>query len=286
MEALLPKGAEIAFDLEGSELPIKLDPNLFRQAILHLTANAADSCGEEISLRLVAKKSERKGTPWAEIEFSDNGPGFPEQEIDKVKVPFFTTKGSENNPGLGLSIVDQFTHSLGGHLEVSNSEQGAKIHMVLPLLNLETPAKTEKADKAPAEPSKKTEAVTNGTPPKILVYSWEDLSRHPHLLAMQKAGWETKLHLEPGPLLLDLLSLGDSIDGVLVFRSALDEKAEPLLAELGNARNCDKIALVNLEDSPDSISVSAKRNCGLIASGSSKPAALVNKVGSYFTETR
>ena len=224
------------------------------------------------------------------MEFADNGTGFKPDELEQATDAFFTRKSSDKHPGLGLSIVRKFAEKHGGRVELANQEKGALVRLYLPLLEVETPkpAPAEQVGKrhtrdTPETPQKPATAPNASVPLNVLVYSWEDISRHPLLLAMQKAGWQIRVHLEPGPLLLDLLDDGSKLDGVLVFKSALDEKAEPLLSELERARDCEKVALVTLGESPDALSVSAKRICGFIAPGTSKPTALLNKLRAFFS---
>ncbi|MDQ8199196.1 HAMP domain-containing sensor histidine kinase [Pelagicoccus enzymogenes] len=287
MEALLPKGAAITVELAPGQHPIQLDANQFRQVILHLTGNTADACGEDAQVKIAVSSTTLEGRACGVIEFSDNGSGFKPEDLERATTAFYSTKGSENHPGLGLSIAEKFATELGGSITLGNNpDKGAQVRIVLPLLEREAkePA-APAADAAPAAPKKAPDAkatAPRSTPPKILIYTWEDITRHPLLIAMQNAGWDTRVHLEPGLLLLDLLQDGPQLDGVLVFKSALDEKADPLVSELGHARNCDKVALIALGESVDALSVSTKRICGLVAAGSSKPSALLNKLAAYF----
>ncbi|EDY84992.1 ATPase, histidine kinase-, DNA gyrase B-, and HSP90-like domain protein [Verrucomicrobiia bacterium DG1235] len=286
MEALLPKGSEIHFQIEPGEHPIRIDAIAFRQAILHLTSNACDACGEDAKIEIELATSEQNGQRLAEIEFRDNGSGFKPAELEQATTPFYSTKNSPKHPGLGLSIVSNFAKEQGGHLQLANREQGGIVRIAIPLLKHEpsTPAKpTDKKKSPPPEKAASEAKPSNPRPPKILIYTWEDITRHPLLLAMQTAGWDTRIHLDPGELLIDLSIEKDQLDGVLVFKSALDEKAEPLISELGQARDCDKVALIALGENVEGLSVSTKRNCGLIASGASKPSALLNKLVAYFS---
>jgi len=290
MTALLPKGASIGIQIEPGQHPIRIDPNLFRQVILHLTGNSSDACGDDAEISIRVSQSEQNKRQVACVEFADNGTGFKPDELEQATDAFFTRKSSDKHPGLGLSIVRKFAEKHGGRVELANQEKGALVRLYLPLLEVETPkpAPAEQVGKrhtrdTPETPQKPATAPNASVPLNVLVYSWEDISRHPLLLAMQKAGWQIRVHLEPGPLLLDLLDDGSKLDGVLVFKSALDEKAEPLLSELERARDCEKVALVTLGESPDALSVSAKRICGFIAPGTSKPTALLNKLRAFFS---
>ena len=52
----------------------------------------------------------------AQIAVSDNGPGIPEDLMDKIFVPFYTTK--ESGSGIGLSLSRQIMLLHGGSLKV------------------------------------------------------------------------------------------------------------------------------------------------------------------------
>lgn len=285
MEALLPKGAEIRIEAAAGQYPIHLDANAFRQAILHLTSNASDAAGDNATIALGVFPSEADGRRHAVIDFQDNGPGFDPADLEKATTAFYSTKSSDKHPGLGLSIVTEFAAKLGGRVELSNIESGARIRLVLPLLEGEQHSQTpvpvpKKITEQPA-----THPISNDStsePPRILIYTWEDIARHPLLLAMKAAEWDIRIFLEPGPLLLDLLQDGPSLEGVLIFKSPLDEKAEPLISELEHARNCRKVALIGLGENLDALSVSTKRICGMLASGSSRPSALLSQLDAYF----
>ncbi len=68
------------------------------------------------------------------IEFSDNGPGIPEELIDKIFSPFLTTK-PRTGSGLGLSISQQIIQQHGGSFSVYNKPQvGACFKMMFPIL--------------------------------------------------------------------------------------------------------------------------------------------------------
>ena len=51
-----------------------------------------------------------------EICVIDNGPGIPEENLDEIFVPFFTTR--QNGSGIGLSISRQIMRVHGGNLKV------------------------------------------------------------------------------------------------------------------------------------------------------------------------
>ena len=55
-----------------------------------------------------------------EIKVIDNGPGIPDDLMDKIFVPFFTTK--ESGSGIGLSVSRQIMQMHGGSLKIISAE--------------------------------------------------------------------------------------------------------------------------------------------------------------------
>jgi two-component system, NtrC family, sensor histidine kinase HydH len=116
------------------ELGTQLDPELpelyidgeqMRQVLLNLLLNATQACGEDggmvtVTTRLAAPSAENE-EPLALVRIEDTGHGIPEEDIDKIFDPFYTTKGS--GTGLGLAIAYRIVQAHEGTIAVS-SEQG------------------------------------------------------------------------------------------------------------------------------------------------------------------
>ena len=69
----------------------------------------------------------------AVLTVSDNGPGIPEEDREKVFDPFFTTKDPGKGTGLGLSICARLTEGMGGRITVDRGpEGGARFTVRLP----------------------------------------------------------------------------------------------------------------------------------------------------------
>ncbi|HYK46834.1 MAG TPA: ATP-binding protein, partial [Parafilimonas sp.] len=66
------------------------------------------------AVTLVTKKSSNK----IEITIKDNGPGIPQNIVDKIFQPFFTTKPTGNGTGLGLSLSYDIIKAHGGEIKV------------------------------------------------------------------------------------------------------------------------------------------------------------------------
>jgi signal transduction histidine kinase len=66
------------------------------------------------------------------LEIRDTGVGIPRDKLDKIFLPFFTTK--EKGTGMGLALVHKIVLSHGGRIEVNSEEgQGTTFQILLPL---------------------------------------------------------------------------------------------------------------------------------------------------------
>ena len=69
-----------------------------------------------------AAKSLPLGTGGLEIRVVDNGNGIPQNIVDKIFQPFFTTKPTGQGTGLGLSLAYDIIKAHGGTLEMNSTE--------------------------------------------------------------------------------------------------------------------------------------------------------------------
>ena len=73
-----------------------------------------------------------KTDPFVIILVEDDGEGIPMHLRHQIFDPFFKAKNYEDNKGLGLSFSYNVLNSLGGHLELLNSQQGTLFQISLP----------------------------------------------------------------------------------------------------------------------------------------------------------
>jgi PAS domain S-box-containing protein len=126
----------IAFDLKlaANPLPVYADPLQLEQIAINLLTNAANALDrikqhdKKIVLRTFAENGE------AVLEVSDNGPGLPAIDPDKLFDPFFSTGKEKGGTGLGLAIVKMFVDKFHGTVSAeNNSSSGATFRIRLPL---------------------------------------------------------------------------------------------------------------------------------------------------------
>src|SRR5277367_1122987 len=129
------------FACEGSFLELPGDEALLRQALLNLARNGAESAsgeGKTPRVTISGTLEELGGKKWQRICVADNGPGIPEHELQKIFLPFYTTKSE--GTGLGLAVVQKVALQHGGSIEARNRSQGgAEFLLWLPLRQENTP---------------------------------------------------------------------------------------------------------------------------------------------------
>ena len=99
------------------------------QLFLNLFANARDAMPEGGRLRVEAQNGEGS----LQVTVQDTGSGIPEDMLDRVSEPFFTTKAEGN--GLGLSICRSILWDIGGTMEIDTVEgEGTSLSLSLPVI--------------------------------------------------------------------------------------------------------------------------------------------------------
>src|SRR4030095_11560586 len=121
---------------ETPSLVVGADERMLRQTVLNLIRNAAEAIPEENSERLVKVRSSQDhdagGKVYAVIEVKDSGPGIPPAHLQKIFIPFFTTKAKGH--GVGLALSHRVITEHGGALTAENTSQGGAVFTVrLPL---------------------------------------------------------------------------------------------------------------------------------------------------------
>jgi signal transduction histidine kinase len=111
------RNVEISGRVTPEELEILADEKMISQVLVNLLKNAFQSHAgnREAKVRITANLGENNRP---RICVSDNGPGIPEDLIDKIFVPFFTTR--KNGSGIGLSLSRQIMRLHGGTLTVKS----------------------------------------------------------------------------------------------------------------------------------------------------------------------
>ncbi|MDE2598191.1 MAG: HAMP domain-containing protein [Rhodocyclaceae bacterium] len=117
-------GYELGSDIQDG-LSANVRPKAVRRAVCNLIDNAiryAPSASLDLSLKRQGQK--------LEIDVADRGPGIPEQELERLKLPFTRLNEARSNTtgaGLGLAIVERILRGHAGTFELIAREGGGLI---------------------------------------------------------------------------------------------------------------------------------------------------------------
>jgi len=124
--------------------PVQVDREQIKQVFLNILLNAIEATRENGKIDVKTRSFIKPGgEPYVQIEFTDTGSGIPEEYMEDIFNPFFTTKSTGS--GLGLSISNQIIQDHRGYIHVeSQLNKGSSFFINLPV-NQEYP-KRRKSD--------------------------------------------------------------------------------------------------------------------------------------------
>lgn len=116
-------------------LPAQVDQDQMKQVFWNLAVNAFDAMpkGGQLSIGTGCRKVDAAGrkVEVVEVSFQDTGEGIPKKHLDKIFLPFFTTK--KRGSGLGLAAAHRIVDLHGGWIKVESHEgQGTRFGVCLP----------------------------------------------------------------------------------------------------------------------------------------------------------
>jgi PAS domain S-box-containing protein len=130
-------GLEVILDIPPDLPPILVDRAQIQQVLVNLTVNAAQAihdAGRGGTLRIAARTADRAdGERVVRIEVSDDGPGVAPDLLDRLFMPFVTTKAPGKGTGLGLSVSFGIVTGHGGTLQHQPGPGGVGATFVIEL---------------------------------------------------------------------------------------------------------------------------------------------------------
>jgi two-component system, NtrC family, nitrogen regulation sensor histidine kinase NtrY len=111
-------GIALSVSLNSPDLEIYADQNLISQVLINLVKNALEANENNREGKIIISANvDINNHP--EICVTDNGPGIPEENLEEIFIPFFTTR--QKGSGIGLSISKQIMRVHGGNLKVRSA---------------------------------------------------------------------------------------------------------------------------------------------------------------------
>ena len=116
---LVQKNIELEIILKDPDLTVQADPNLVEQVLINLLVNAMEAVKDKEVARIILSAYASPGNK-VMLKISDNGAGMGAEILDKIFIPFFSTKKSGS--GIGLSLCKQIMMLHKGNIQVQSVE--------------------------------------------------------------------------------------------------------------------------------------------------------------------
>ncbi len=124
------RNVSIKTDLHENLPAVVADPIQMEQVVLDLLVNAAEAMPSGGAIFINSASHPRAQE--VEVLVRDNGPGIPEENLQRIFEPFFSTKGGKSM-GIGLAVSWNIVNQHGGRLEVeSKLGEGVTFHIRMP----------------------------------------------------------------------------------------------------------------------------------------------------------
>lgn len=187
----LGANARLVVEEAPGSWPCHVDRNRLENVLLNLVINARDAMpgGGTATVRLenttldgeAAREMELEPGDYLHLSVADTGEGIPEDHLERVLDPFFTTKEVGKGTGLGLSMAYGFARQSGGHLRIESVVgEGTTIHLYLP-----------RSGTAPAAEGRGRAHLSTGQGERVLVLEDEEGVRAVTVKTLHELGYRT-----------------------------------------------------------------------------------------------
>ncbi|MGA7146196.1 MAG: ATP-binding protein [Desulfobacterales bacterium] len=161
LRSSVPTSIDIRQNISKDIDTIMADPTQIHQIILNLCTNAVHAMPDggiiEVALKnmeldeaMAARYADLKPGLYVNLIVNDTGHGIPEEEMDRIFDPYFTTKEVGKGTGMGLAFVHGIVKSHEGWLSVeSEPGKGTIFSIFFPAVEKEAVIETETAEEVP-----------------------------------------------------------------------------------------------------------------------------------------
>lgn len=122
------KNIDIEFNITSPKLELDIDTHLIEQVLINLILNAVDACKNQDNSEIKVLASQNPNRDII-LKVYDNGSGIPQDILENIFVPFFTSKTTGS--GIGLSLCKQIMLLHKGRIIVKSIEgEGSAFSLV------------------------------------------------------------------------------------------------------------------------------------------------------------
>lgn len=144
LSALAGPAIVVAVDVEGGARGVRMNAEDLTRVLVNLVKNAAEAIpgSGHILISLRERPQAAGTTAYLALAIEDNGPGIPEDSLEKIFASGYTTRNGAataggwpaTHRGLGLAITRSIVEAAGGRISASNRAQGgARFEIELPV---------------------------------------------------------------------------------------------------------------------------------------------------------
>lgn len=208
----LPKTITVKYNIDPELALVSADPTQIHQVLMNLAVNARDAMPAGGTLKITAHNIfideitartniDARAGNYVLLTVEDTGEGIPEDVLERIWDPFYTTKDTGKGTGLGLSTVLTIVKSHRGFINLySEPRRGTKFSVYLP-------ASTKAGKTASGE---QTSRYQTGNGEMVLVVDDEANIRQATAATLEKYGYQT-------------LTAGDGTEALAVFAQRQSE---------------------------------------------------------------
>jgi len=125
---LVRKQVQVEIDTGQIAPRVYVDRDGIFRCLLNIFMNAAEAAPSENGRIWASARIVDNGE--LELDVEDNGPGVPEEDIERIFEPFYSSKGSRGT-GLGLAVTRKIVAEHSGHVEVLRGARGGALFRIL-----------------------------------------------------------------------------------------------------------------------------------------------------------
>ena len=119
IQKLFPaSGRRYVYKIEDKDLQLMVDRSQMEQVLINLLKNASEACAENPRAEICVATSYSAENQIFQLSVTDNGCGILPDVLDKIFIPFFTTKPTGS--GIGLTLCKQIVALHGGSLQAAS----------------------------------------------------------------------------------------------------------------------------------------------------------------------
>ena len=123
---------DIKYEITDGDIEIWIDPRQIEQVMINLMKNAIEACKNRPDRVIIVSAHADFINRHFLLSVSNNGEAISHEIIDRIFVPFFTSK--TNGSGIGLSISRQIVSQHGGIIKVKSDEKETTFTLQFPLI--------------------------------------------------------------------------------------------------------------------------------------------------------